>query len=56
MARDSVALGALWIISMVYSSMFRSSLAVERHYFIAAVEVIWDYAPSGQNLVGLDNE
>ncbi|WAR20263.1 HPHL1-like protein [Mya arenaria] len=25
-----------------------------RHYFIAAVEVNWDYAPSGRNLVGPD--
>ncbi|WAR20265.1 HEPHL-like protein [Mya arenaria] len=25
-----------------------------RHYFIAAVEVDWDYAPSGRNLVGPD--
>ncbi|XP_048243024.1 ferroxidase HEPHL1-like [Haliotis rufescens] len=27
------------------------SQAIERHYYIAAVEVLWDFAPSGKDLV-----
>jgi hypothetical protein len=30
---------------------FGASSAVTREYFVAAVNVEWDYAPSGRNLV-----
>ena len=52
MAQNIAILGALWITCAI----FGVTIAIERHYFIAAVEVIWDYAPSGQNLVGLNNK
>lgn len=35
---------------------FKLTSATERHYYIAAVEVDWDYAPSGRNLVTADSK
>ncbi|XP_060580095.1 ferroxidase HEPHL1-like, partial [Ruditapes philippinarum] len=32
------------------------SLATDRHYYIAAIEVEWDYVPSGRNLVTNENK
>jgi FtsP/CotA-like multicopper oxidase with cupredoxin domain len=42
----SVGLG-LWLILLTASSC----LAVTRHYYIAAEDVSWNYAPSGRNLL-----
>ena len=45
-----------WILCLSGLCLIELSSATDRHFFIAAVEVIWDYAPSGQNKVGLDDE
>ncbi len=37
------------VLVFIFSSV--SSFAAARHYYIAAEDVTWDYAPSGQNLL-----
>jgi hypothetical protein len=47
-------MGISWIL--LVSIIAKLSSAMERHYFIAAEEVAWNYAPSGRNLASVDNE
>jgi hypothetical protein len=39
------------LLFFVFLLTWNSSTAVERIYYIAAEEVIWDYAPSGKDLL-----
>lgn len=41
----------LFIVSNCISNCVPSSLAATRHYYIAAEDVAWNYAPSGHNLL-----
>ncbi|XP_045214555.2 ferroxidase HEPHL1-like [Mercenaria mercenaria] len=42
--------------TLIFALGVNFSSAMERHYYIAAVEVDWNYAPSGRNLASADNE
>jgi manganese oxidase len=44
--KNQQLLGALLVLCVV-----PSSFAATRHYYIAAEDVMWDYAPSGRNLL-----
>ncbi|XP_053377080.1 ferroxidase HEPHL1-like [Mercenaria mercenaria] len=47
-------MGILW--TLILALGVHHSSAMERHYYIVAKEVDWDYAPSGRNLVSADSE
>ena len=40
-----------WSLAILLLFLASPALAVTRHYYIAAEDVTWDYAPSGLNLV-----
>ncbi|XP_067657530.1 hephaestin-like [Haliotis asinina] len=41
----------MYTLLLVLTACVAGSLAIERHYYVAVVEVLWDFAPSGKDLV-----
>lgn len=50
MAALKLALRVAFVL-LCYTAYVSGMMGKDRVYYIAAVEVMWDYAPSGHNLV-----
>lgn len=42
---------AWWLSVVLATGISTSALAVTRNYYIAAEDTVWDYAPTGQNMI-----